>query len=199
MADFKTQYDIHYEEAINIFKNTGSIDRMFEYVRTIADEDYREGTCEKLAKFFAAKGLKDSAQRFCDAIQDPIGHADAFFEMGREFRKHDELVTAKETFRQTVEAARKIKPGAWEMSAIFLQVSDELWNLREQQEALGLVREAIEEIKKYTPQDFEASKTLAGCVRVLSRWGYKLEALEAAKNIASPEQRKTVLAEIEKK
>ena len=92
----------------------------------------------------------------------------------------------------------KLQPSAWEKPAIFLQVSDELWSLGERDEANQLLHRAIE-LAKQPPQPFEASKTLAGCVRLLVRWGRSAEAMAVAESIASPEQRKTVLREIEEK
>lgn len=72
-----------------------------------------------------------------------------------------------------------------------------LWNLGEKAEARELLRHAIE-LAKQPPQPFEASKTLAGCARVLARWGNTSEAIEVARAIESPEQRKTVLGELQK-
>jgi tetratricopeptide (TPR) repeat protein len=199
MTYFQTKYDACYQEARKLLENGQSLEVIYQYIDSLHEEDYRDHTLMKMARLFASQGRLSDGLRFCSLIDDEIERADAFLDVGRELMKGNNIGSVKDVFKQAIEAAREIKPGAWEMPAIFLQVSDELWNIGEQQEALDLVRQAVEEIKKYTPQNFEASKTLAGCVRVLTRWGHKSQALEVAKNIASPEQRKIVLAEIEKK
>jgi len=197
MTNYRTPYDTYYEEAVGLLKGGGSADQVLQYINAIDDEDYRDGTLGKMARFFATQGQVEEAQRFCSALHNPLEHADALFEVGRELRKRNSLDLARGVFKQTVEAAGAIKPGAWEMPAIFLQVSDELWNLGEKNEASELLHRAIE-LAKQRPQPFEASKTLAGCVRLLSRWGSPQEAIEVAQAIESPEQRNTVLGELQK-
>jgi len=197
MTDYRTPYDTYYEEALGLLKGGGSADEVLQYINAIDDEDYRDGTLGKMARFFAAQGQVEEAQRFCSALHNPLEHADALFEVGRELRKRNSLNLAKGVFKQTVEAAGRLEPSAWETPAIFLQVSDEMWNLDEKQAALELLRRAIG-LAKQPPQPFEASKTLAGCARVLARWGNASEAIEVAEAIESPGQRKTVLGELQK-
>jgi tetratricopeptide (TPR) repeat protein len=197
MGDYQTKYDLFYKEAINLLDKGGSVANVYEYIDSLQEEDYRDHVLMKMAKFFASQGRLEDALHFCSAIHEELEHADALFEVGRELRKNNSLDSAKDVFRQTVEAAERFKPSAWEMPAIFLQVSDELWNLNEKQRAMELLRRAIE-LAKQPPQPFEASKTLAGCARVLARWGNTSEAMEVAQAIASPEQRRTVLDELQK-
>jgi tetratricopeptide (TPR) repeat protein len=197
MGDYQTKYDLFYKEAIDLLDKGGSVANVYEYIDSLQEEDYRDHVLMKMAKLFASQGRLEDALHFCSAIHEELEHADAMFEVGRELRKNNSLGSAKDVFRQTVEAAGKLKPSAWEMPAIFLQVSDELWNLGEKQEAGDLLRRAIE-LAKQSPQPFEASKTLAGCARVLSRWGNPQQAIEVAQAIESAEQRKTVLGELQK-
>lgn len=194
MTDYRTPYDAYYEEALGVLKGGGSADQVLQYINAIDDEDYRDGTLGKMARFFAAQGQVEEAQRFCSALHNPLEHADALFEVGRELRKRNSLNLAKGVFKQTVEAAGRLEPSAWETPAIFLQVSDEMWNLGEKQAALELLRRAIG-LAKQPPQPL---KTLAGCARVLARWGNTSEAIEVAQAIESPEQRRTVLRELQK-
>jgi len=194
MTDYRTPYDAYYEEALGVLQGGGSADQVLQYINAIGDEDYRDGTLGKMARFFAAQGQVEEAQRFCSALHNPLEHADALFEVGRELRKRNSLNLAKGVFKQTVEAAGRLEPSAWETPAIFLQVSDEMWNLGEKQAALELLRRAIG-LAKQPPQPL---KTLAGCARVLARWGNTSEAIEVAQAIESPEQRRTVLRELQK-
>jgi tetratricopeptide (TPR) repeat protein len=197
MADFITPYERYYEEALRLLKSGRSMNDILKYINAIEDENYRDGTLGKMAGFLATHGKVEEAQQFCSAVRNPLEHADALFDVGRELRKNDRLESAKDVFRQAIEAAEKLRPDAWETPTIFLQIADELWNLGEQNEAIELLRRAVE-LGKRSPQHFESSKTLAGCARVLSRWGYKSEALDVAKTIESPEQRNAVLEELGK-
>lgn len=197
MTDYRTTYDTYYKEAISLLKSSGSPDQVLQYADSIEDEDYRDGTLGKVARFLAAQGQLEESLRFCRAIRHPLECADMLFEVAREMRKNNALDSAKSVFKQAVEAAEKLEPNAWEKPAIFLQVSDELWNLGEKAEARELLERAIG-LAKQRPQPFEASKTLAGCVRLLFRWGSSQEAIEVAQAIESPEQRRTVLNEVQK-
>jgi tetratricopeptide (TPR) repeat protein len=197
MTDYPTPYDAHFEAALGLLKAGRSADEVFRHVDVIGDENYRDGTLGKMGRFFAAQGQLEESLRFCRAIRDPLEYADMLFEVGRELRKSGFLDSAKGVFKQAIEAAERLKLGAWEMPAIFLQVSDELWNLGEKNEASELLQRAIE-LAKQPPQPFEASKTLAGCARMLSRWGNPQRAIEVAQAIESPEQRRTVLDELQK-
>jgi tetratricopeptide (TPR) repeat protein len=170
MGDYQTKYDLFYKEAISLLDKGGSVANVYQYIDSLQEEDYRDHVLMKMAKLCASQGRLEDALHFCSAIHEELEHADALFEVGRELRKNNSLDSAKDVFRLTVEAAERLKPSAWEMPAIFLQVSDELWNLNEKQRAMELLRGAIE-LAKRPPQHFEASKTLAGCARVLSRWG----------------------------
>ena len=125
MTDYRTPYDTHYEAALGLLKAGRSVDEVLQHVDAIGDEDYRDGTLGKMARFFAAQGQMEESLRFCRAIRDPLEYADMLFEVGRELRKNSSLDSAKGVFRQAIEAAGRLKPGAWETPATFLQVSDE--------------------------------------------------------------------------
>ena len=198
MGDYQNEYELFYNEAINLLDKGGSIANVYEYVDSLPGEDdrYRDHTFMKIARLFASKVRVEDALYFCRAIHDKIDHADALFDVGRELTKHNALDSAKDVLRQAIEAAGAIEPGAWEMPAIFLRVSVELWNLDEQQEALGLLHRAIE-LAKQPPQPFEAGKTLRGCARLLASWNRLPEAIEVAQAIESPELRAIALEEIQ--
>jgi len=195
VGDYRTQFDEWYEKALNILQTSGSAGQTFKYINAIGDEDYRNATFEKVARLFAAQGRAEDALQFSRAIDNPVDLADSLFEVGRELRKNKSLDSAKDVFRQAINAAATIKPGAWEIAAIFLQVTEELWNLDEKTDAIELLRRAID-LAKQPPQDFEASKTLAGCARLLSSWDHREEAVEVAECVESPEQRNLVLEEL---
>jgi hypothetical protein len=67
MTDYRTQIDEYNERALNVLQKGGSADQGFQYVDAIRDEDYRDGTFEKVARFFAAQGQLEKALRFCRA------------------------------------------------------------------------------------------------------------------------------------
>jgi tetratricopeptide (TPR) repeat protein len=171
LTDYQTQYANHYAAALDRLQAGASPEEVLQSINSIGDEDYRDGTLARVARFFAANGRLQESIRFCQAIRDPLEHADALFAVGRELRKGGYLEPATEVFHQAVEAAKKLKSGDSEMPAIFLQVSDELWNLGQAEEARELLRRTVELAKPH-PQHFENAKTLAGCARLLSRWGY---------------------------
>ncbi len=81
---------------------------------------------------------------------------------------------------------------------MFLQVADQLERLGSKDEALTLVYRALE-LAKPIPQDFEASKTLRGCARILARWDRLSEAIRAAEAIDSrwSALRETTLEEVQ--
>lgn len=195
MTDYQTKYAKHYAAALDRLGAGASPEEVLQSINSIDDEDYRNGTLAKVARFFAVNGRLQDSMRFCQAIRDPLEHADALFAVGRELREGGYLEPANDVFRQTIEAAKRLKPGNSEMPAIFLQVSDELWNLGQTEEARDLLHRAIELTKSH-PQHFENAKTLAGCARLLSRWGSQSEALTVAKSIESKEQRNRVLNEL---
>lgn len=197
MAAFRTPYDEHYDQALELWTRGGTVDQVLQHVAGIDDENFRDGTLAKMAGYFAAQGRVAEAERFCDAIQNPIEHADALFEVGRELSSHNDPTSAKRIFDQTVTATSAIKSGAWEAPAIFLQVSDALWVLGETQEAMQLLKRAAV-LAQRPPQHFESSKTLAGCARLLSKWGHPALAIEVASTIESAEQRDTVTKELRK-
>jgi tetratricopeptide (TPR) repeat protein len=195
MTDYETQYAKYYAAALDRLQAGASLDEILQSISSIGDEDYRDGTLAKVARFFAANGRLQDAIQFCQAIHDPLEQADALFAMGRELRKGGYVEPARDIFRQTIEAAKRLKPGHSEMPAIFLQVSDELWSLGQIEEARDLLRRTVELTKPH-PQHFENAKTLAGCARLLSRWGSQSEAMEVARAIESKEQRNRVLTEL---
>ncbi len=196
MSNYRTQYEIYYSEALARLNSGQSPDEIFAFASGIDDVDYREGTLAKLALHFASKGQVEQAMIFSRAIENPLEYADALFDIGRELGRANSPSLAKKVLRLTIEAAEKLDPDAWEIPAILLQVSDELWSLGEKEDAVNLLHVSIEKAKRH-PQQFEASKTLAGCVRLLSRWGYSSEALKVAEAIGSAEQRNRVLEEIQ--
>lgn len=193
----RNPYDMYFEDALSLLKGGALVDQVIQHINSIEDEDYRDGTFGRMARFLAAQGRLEESLRMCSAIRNPLEYADRLLAVGRELRESNSLDSAKDVFRQVVEAVGKLKPGAWEKPAILLQVSDELWNQGEKAEARELLQCAIE-LAKQPPQSFEASKTLAGCVRLLSRRGSPQEAIEVARAIASPEQRRTALDELQK-
>jgi hypothetical protein len=67
MTDYRTQIDEYNERALNVLRKGGSADQGFQYVDAIEDEDYRDGTFEKVARFFTAQGQLKEALRFCRA------------------------------------------------------------------------------------------------------------------------------------
>lgn len=195
MTDYYTQYAKHYAAALGRLQAGASPEEVLQSISSIGDEDYRDGTLASMARYFAANGRVQDSLRFCRAIRNPLERADALFEVGRELRKGGYLEPAKDVFRQTIEAAKRLKPGGSEMPAIFLQVSDELWNLGQTIEARELLRCTME-LTKSQPQHFENAKILAGCARLLWRWGNQSDAMAVAKSIESKEQRNRVLAEL---
>jgi tetratricopeptide (TPR) repeat protein len=196
-VDNQSQYANRYAAALDRLQAGASPDEVLQSISSIGDEDYRDGTLADVARFFAANGRLQDSLRFCQAIRDPLEHADALFAVGRELRKGGYLEPANDVFRQTIEAAKRLKRGDWEMPAIFLQVSDELWNLGQKEEARQLLCRAVE-LAKPQPQHFENAKTLAGCARLLSRWGSRPEAVDVARAIESEEQRNRVITELTK-
>ncbi len=196
MSRYQTKYAKLYAAALDRLQAGASPDEVLQYIDSINDEDYRDGTLAKMAWFFAANARFQESIRFCQTLRDPLEHADALFAVGREARKNGNSQPARHAFQKTIEAAEKLNPGAWEVPALFLQVSDELWNLGEEDEALELLGRTVE-LGKRPPQHFESSKTLAGCARLLSRWGNRSQVLNVAKAIESKEQRNTVLKELE--
>lgn len=195
MTNHETLYAKHYADALARLKSGASPNELLAYVERIGDEDYRDGTIAKLARLFATKGQAQEAVRFCEAIRDPLEHADALFSVAAEIRKTGSIESAKLILYRVIQAAEKLKQDAWERPAIFLQISDELWMLGEKDQALHLLDRAIE-LAKRPPEHFENSKTLAGCARVLFRWGKRAEALAVATGIESKEQRTIVLKEL---
>lgn len=193
--DDQAQYAKYHAAALDRLQAGTSPEEVLHSINSIEDEDYRDGTLAKVARYFAANGRLQEALRFCQAIRDPLEHADALFAVGRELRKGGYLEPANDVFRQTIEAAKRLKLGDSEMPAIFLQVSDELWNLGQTKEARELLRRTIE-LTQPQPQHFENAKTLAGCARLLSSWGNQSEAMAVAKTIESKEQRNRVLTEL---
>jgi tetratricopeptide (TPR) repeat protein len=199
MSDYQTKYDVFYGEALCLFNKRESIDDVFSYIDSLQGEDYRDHTLMKMARHFASIGRLADALRFCDAIVDQLERADALFGVGRELRTNNFLDSARDVFRQTIEVAVAIesKPSTWEIPAIFLQVSDELWNLGERKDATELLHRTVK-IAEQPPQHFEASKILAGCARLLLRWGNPSEAAEVARAIESQPQREAMLEELRK-
>lgn len=187
------QYTKHYAVALDSLQDGASPEEVLQSIGSIEDEDYRNGTLAKVARHLAKTGRVQDSLCFCQAIHDPLEHADALFAVGRELRKGGYSEPAGDVFRQTIEAAGRLKPGSSEMPAILLQVSDELWNLGQKKEARELLRRTMELTK---PQHFENAKTLAGCARLLWRWGSQSEAMTLAKSIESEEQRNRVLTEL---
>lgn len=180
MPDFETEYDRYYARAIDLLQRGGTAE-VYEYIRTINDEDYRDRTLDKLGQYLAAEGNLGDALRFCAAIVHPVAHVDALFEVGRVLRRKRDFEAAKNVFDQAVVTAGAIER-AYDRAAVFLQVADQLERLGAREQALALVYRAVE-LAKPIPQNFEASKTLRGCARVLARWDRLSEAMKVAEAI----------------
>lgn len=181
MAGFETEYDQCYKRALNLLQQGGSTTEVYEHIRTINDGDYRDRTFEKLGRHLVEQGNLVDALRFCAAIVQPLARADALFEVGRVLRRKGDLDAAKNVFDQTIETAGAIKRD-YDRAAVFVQVAYQLERLGAKEEALTIVYRALELVKSI-PQNFEASKTLRGCARILAKWNRLQEAIEAAEAI----------------
>jgi tetratricopeptide (TPR) repeat protein len=197
MPDFQTEFDRYYAKALDLLQRNGSTAEVYEYISTIGDNDYRSRTFDRLAQFLAREGSVAEALRFCGAILQPSTHSYALFEVGRVLRRNQDFIAAKSVFDQTVETAETIEC-AYDRAVVFLQVADQLERLGSKEKALTLVYRALD-LAKPIPQDFEASKTLRGCARILARWNRLSEAIRAAEAIDSQWSalRQTTLEEVQ--
>jgi tetratricopeptide (TPR) repeat protein len=196
MPDFETEFDKYYAKAVDLLERRGSTAEVYEYIRTIDDEDYRAGTFDKLAQFLAGQGNLAEALRYCAAIGRPLEHADALFEVGRVLRRNRDFAAAKNVFDQTVGAVAAVECD-YDKAAVLLQVANQLERLGHKDEALTLVYRAVE-LAKPVPQNHQASKTLRGCARTLTMWNRLSEAVAVAELIDSrwSALRETTLEEI---
>lgn len=181
MTDFETEYDRYYARALDLLQRSGSTAEVYEYIRSIQDADYRDRTFDRLGQHLAAQGNLADALRFCAAIVHPLAHVDALFEVGRVLRRKRDFDAAESVLDRAVEVAGVIER-AYDRAAVFLQVADQLERLGARERALALVYRAVE-LAKPIPQNFEASKTLRGCARVLVRWNRLSEAMKVAEAI----------------
>ena len=197
MPDFETEFDKYYTKALDLLRRNGSTAEVYEYIRSIDDDDYRARTFDRLAQFLAEQGNLAEALRYCAAIGRPLEHADALFEVGRVLRRKHSFEEAKRIFERAVETAGAVERGE-DKAVVFLQVADQLERLEHKDEALTLVYRAVE-LAKPIPQNFEASKTLRGCARILARWNRWSEAIRVAEAIESrwPALRQTTLEEVQ--
>ncbi|HEY6248719.1 MAG TPA: hypothetical protein VI685_02095 [Candidatus Angelobacter sp.] len=180
MSDYRTEFDNYYEKAMDLLQSNGST-QAYEYINAIEDNDYRDGTFDRMAQFLAARGDLAEALRYSAAIRGTIQHADTLFEVGRALIKNGSSDEAKDIFRQAVEGAQTIEC-PYERAAVLAQISDTLFTLGSKNEALSLLRLAVE-LAKPLPQDFEAGKTLRGCARILASWNRLQEAIDVASTI----------------
>jgi tetratricopeptide (TPR) repeat protein len=150
-----------------------------------------------MARYFAAEGQLEVSLRFCRAIRHPLEHADSLFEVGRVLRRNRDFAAAKNVFDQAVETAETLEHND-DKAVVLLQVAGQFERLGQKDEALSLVYRAVE-LAKPTPQNFEASKTLRGCARILAMWNRLSEAMVVAEAIDSrwPELRHIALEEVQ--
>jgi tetratricopeptide (TPR) repeat protein len=197
MPDFETEFDRYYAKALGLLQRSGSTAEVYEYICAIDDDDYRARTFDRLAQFLAGQGNLAEALRYCAAIGRPLEHADALFEVGRVLRRKNDFNEAKRVFERAVETVGAVERGE-DKAAVLLQVADQLERLEHKDEALTLVYRAVE-LAKPIPQNFEASKTLRGCARILARWNRLSEAIRVAESIDSrwSALRETALEEVQ--
>ncbi len=197
MSDFETKYDSYYKASLNLFRQNKSVEDVFQYVDSIEDNEgsYRDTTLGKLALFLISEQKISDALRFCVAILDPLERADALFEVARALWKEKQYDSAREFLNAAAESARVVER-PYETAMVFLQIAALLERLGEQKQASQFLREAVD-LAKPMPQNFEASKTLRGCARLLASWNRISEANEVVQAIEVPELRAAALEEIQ--
>src|SRR5690348_6207277 len=194
MSRFESEFDKYFTKAVELLEHS-SAEAVHDHISQIPDEDYRNSTFRRVASTLAERNRFMEAYRFCVAIPRPLERADAFLEVGRILRVKGNTDAAKQAYSQAVAAAEAIERDPAEAAAVLLQIASDFKEMHERDQAVKLLRRAIELTSK-RPQAFEAGKTLRGCARLLAKLNLTSEAAKVAELIESPQLRSTTVEEI---
>ena len=122
MTKYQTEFDRHYEAALEILNKLGSFEKAYQYIDDLEDEDYRDTTLARVAQFLAGRGDVEQALRLCSSVHYALARADAFIEVARNVKKKGLAEASKRILREAIVAAEAIERSSWETPTILLRL-----------------------------------------------------------------------------
>lgn len=188
----------YFFNALEVLEETGSADAVFQFVERIQHQFDREDTFKKLAKFFARQGRIHEAEKFSAGIHDEIAFTHCLQEVARELRKKGYAEHGKRFLQESYERAIHLKARDIDKANLYLVLSVELHDAGRKEDAVALLRQAIELVNKAGGK-VVSSKFLAACSEQLIKWNYPEDARKVAESIQENWFRHRALDQLEKK
>jgi hypothetical protein len=88
--------------ALEFLEETKSSQQVFDYVEGLGEDENRDPTFKKVAKYFARAGRADEALRFAAAIRGSENRIHGFVEVARELKRKGKTDLAKNLLRQAL-------------------------------------------------------------------------------------------------
>jgi len=187
----------HFFNALDILEKSGSVDSAFQYADTLESQWDHDDTMKKLAKYFARQGRISETSRFTAAIRDQISHIHCLHEVARALRRKGYVDPGRRFLQDAYEKVGLLNADPMDTAVLFLVMSSELYDAGRAEEALTLLRRAME-LADAAPGSAGASKFIAGCSGQLASWNHAEEAKRVAEAIPEKWFRDVALKRLDK-